>query len=43
MLPPREKSLTYRTMESWYMGERESPLYTRLMMQECLGLFTRLV
>lgn len=29
-----------RTVFSWCSGERECPLYTRLMMQECLGLLT---
>lgn len=27
-----------RTVEDWSAGRRESPLYLRLMMQECLGL-----
>lgn len=27
-----------RTVEDWSSGRRESPLYLRLMMQECLGL-----
>lgn len=30
--------IPYRTMENWSNGSRECPLYTRLMMQECLGL-----
>lgn len=29
-----------RTVFSWCAGDRECPLYTRMMMQECLGLFT---
>lgn len=29
-----------RTVESWCSGERECPLYTRLLIQQCLGLFT---
>lgn len=33
--------IKYRTMENWGAGTRECPLHTRLMMQECLGLFTR--
>ena len=31
----------YRTMDAWSIGERESPPYVRLMMQECLGLLKR--
>ena len=27
-----------RTVFSWCAGDRECPLYTRMMMQECLGL-----
>ena len=27
-----------RTVENWCTGCRECPLYTRLMMQKCLGL-----
>lgn len=30
--------IPYRTIENWSSGSRECPLYTRLMMQECLGL-----
>lgn len=30
-----------RTMENWASGARECPIYTRLMMQECLGLLRR--
>lgn len=33
--------IPYRTVEDWCTGRRESPIYTRLMMQECLGLLTR--
>ena len=28
-----------RTVFSWCSGERGCPLYTRMMMQECLGLY----
>lgn len=28
----------YRTMEDWSAGKSTCPIYTRLMMQECLGL-----
>lgn len=28
-----------RTVEDWCRGVRECPLYTRLLMQQCLGLF----
>lgn len=28
-----------RTVEDWCRGARECPLYTRLLMQQCLGLF----
>lgn len=28
-----------RTLQDWCRGVRECPLYTRLMMQQCLGLF----
>lgn len=31
--------IPYRTMEDWCRGVRACPVYTRLMMQECLGLF----
>lgn len=31
-------SIPYRTMENWCSGYRECPLYTRLMMQEILGM-----
>ena len=31
--------IPYRTMEDWCRGARECPLYTRLLMQQCLGLF----
>lgn len=30
-----------RTMENWSGGQRECPVYLRLMMQECLGMLTR--
>lgn len=30
----------YRTVENWCGGTNACPLYTRLMMQECLGLLT---
>lgn len=30
--------ISYKTMEAWCGGTRTSPLYVRLMMQECLGL-----
>ncbi len=30
----------YRTVENWCGGQNECPTYTRLMMQECLGLFS---
>lgn len=30
-----------RTFGNWCTGERECPIYTRLMMQELLGLFHR--
>lgn len=33
--------IPYRTVEDWSASRRESPIYTRLMMQECLGLLTR--
>lgn len=33
--------IPYRTVEDWSAGKRECPIYTRLMMQECLGLLTR--
>ena len=28
-----------RTVEDWCRGVRECPLYTRLMMQQCMGIF----
>ncbi len=28
-----------RTVENWCTGRRECPLYTRLMMQQCMGVF----
>lgn len=28
-----------RTLQDWCRGVRECPLYTRLMMQQCLGIF----
>lgn len=33
-------NIPYRTVENWCGGQNACPLYTRLMMQECLGLFT---
>lgn len=33
-------SIPYRTVEAWYMGERKSPPYVPMMMQECLGLLS---
>lgn len=30
--------IPYRTVEEWCAGRRECTVYTRLMMQECLGL-----
>lgn len=30
-----------RTMEDWCRGVSKCPIYTRLMMQECLGLLER--
>lgn len=33
--------IPYRTMESWCGGQRDCPLYVKLMMQECLGLLRR--
>ena len=30
--------IPYRTVEDWCAGKRECPLYTRLMMQEVLGI-----
>lgn len=33
--------IPYRTVEDWSAGKRECPTYTRLMMQECLGLLVR--
>lgn len=29
----------YRTMEDWSAGKSSCPVYTRLMMQECLGMY----
>lgn len=34
-------SIPYRTMENWCSGSRLCSIYTRLMMQECLGLLKR--
>ena len=31
----------YRTVENWCTGVNACPQYTRLMMQECLGLISR--
>lgn len=31
--------IPFRTMENWGSGANECPPYTRLMMQECLGLY----
>ncbi|ADL36123.1 hypothetical protein bpr_II185 (plasmid) [Butyrivibrio proteoclasticus B316] len=31
--------IPYRTMENWCSKVNECPLYTRLMMQECLGFY----
>lgn len=28
-----------RTLQDWCRGVRECPIYTRLMMQQCLGIF----
>lgn len=33
--------IPYRTIEDWSAGKRECPIYTRFMMQECLGLLHR--
>ena len=33
--------IPYRTAEDWCAGRRECPIYTKLMMQECLGLLIR--
>lgn len=33
--------IPYRTVENWCGGQRECPVYLRLMMQECLGLLKR--
>lgn len=30
--------IPYRTVEDWAAERRESPLYVRLMLQQCLGL-----
>ena len=32
-----------RTMEDWCRGVSKCPVYTKLMMQECLGLFDRIL
>lgn len=32
-------AVPYRTMQDWFSGARECTLATRLMMQECLGLY----
>lgn len=32
--------IPYRTVENWCGGQNACPLYTRLMIQECLGLLT---
>lgn len=34
-------AIPLRTVENWCTGQRECPVYTRLMMQECLGLLHR--
>lgn len=34
-------AIPYRTMDSWCMGERQCPIYVKMMMQECLGLWLR--
>lgn len=31
--------IPYRTMENWCAGVSDCPIYTRLMMQQCLGLY----
>lgn len=31
--------IPYRTMEDWSAGKSACPVYTRLMMQECLGMY----
>ena len=31
--------IPYRTMENWCTGKRECPIYTKLMMQQILGLY----
>lgn len=33
--------IPYRTIEDWSAGRRECPIYTRLMVQECLGFLHR--
>ena len=33
--------IPYRTMGNWLTGVNKCPDYTRLMMQECVGLLTR--
>lgn len=32
-------AVPYRTMQDWFSGARECSLASRLMMQECLGLY----
>lgn len=32
-------AVPYRTMQNWFNGSRECILSTRLLMQECLGLY----
>lgn len=32
--------IPYRTMEAWSSGQNVFPVYTKRMMQECLGLLT---
>lgn len=34
-------AIPYRTMDSWCMGERNCPIYVKMMMQEVLGLWRR--
>lgn len=33
--------IPYRTVQDWHANRRPCPIYTRLMMQECLGLLIR--
>lgn len=33
--------IPYRTVEDWCAGRRECSLYARLMMQECLGIWSK--